>query len=444
MASVTADSRPVAPPPIRRSHTRAPITLEAQKAKPLQGYQYAAMMAGYPIAWVLGLAPAIFPAIAAFMIIALMRSRPLKVHPGTLTFALFIVVVAASIVGVNTPARLALWIMRASWYLAAFIAYVYLAQPTGWRARRATIRALIFLWLVTVSLGAAALMFPTLTLPSVAQQFLPGFVRSSEFIRDLTEPRLAEVQIFWNGVQLNRPAGPYSYTNAWGSAVAMLTPFAIAGLQDRRIGVPRWLIWFGFAVGSVPFLLALNRGAWLSLIIGLSYGFFWVWLRSGRIITILSVATVVVIGIVAAVALGVVEAAAEQLSVRADDSNATRLIILSESISETLRSPFIGHGTPLPSKINPDGPPLGTHGQLWAVMFAHGFIAAALYVFFFVTGFLRSRPQSIVAHWAKVSLLVGLIQIPFYGHLPVRLFIMVGATAIALWPDDALGPRRPK
>lgn len=105
---------------------------------------------------------------------------------------------------------------------------------------------------------------------------------------------------------------------------------------------------------------------------------------------------------------------------------------------------MIGYGTPRPNPSNPTGPPLGTHGQMWAIMFAHGFLALALYLLFFVYGFVRGPGRSVVGHWAKVSLLIGLLQLPIYGHLPVQLFIMMGAVAMANWPEDALGPVSPR
>ena len=47
-----------------------------------------------------------------------------------------------------------------------------------------------------------------------------------------------------------------------------------------------------------------------------------------------------------------------------------------------------------------------------------------------------------VGHWAKVSVLIGILQLPIYGHLPVQLFIMMGAVVMASWPSDALGTVR--
>jgi len=408
------------------------------------GSLYAAVIAGYPIAWAIGFGPLVFPAVAVLMIVWLIRYRPLRVPGESMSFALFLVLVAASVIQIDSTSRLALWGLRASWYVAALISFVYLARQTSPTARLRIVRAMIVLWAVTIIGGYGALLAPDLTWETPLSMALPGSIASDEFVRDLIVPRLSEIQTFWSGVRLNRPAAPYSYTNAWGSSVALLTPFVLAALQDRRIGLPRWAVIAMLMTGLVPFYFALNRGAWLTLVVGIAYS----GLRSAfvnrRPVPLLMVTLVAVTGLVVALNTGVLDTAMSQLDTRAADSNETRVSIYLETIHQSAESPMIGYGTPRPNPSNPTGPPLGTHGQLWAIMFAHGFLALALYLLFFVYGFVRGPGRSVVGHWAKVSLLIGLLQLPIYGHLPVQLFIMMGAVAMASWPEDALGPVSPR
>ena len=406
------------------------------------GSLYAALIAGYPLAWATGFSPLWFPAVAILMVVWLIRYRPLRVPAGTISFALFLVLVAASVIQVDSASRLALWGLRASWYVAAFISFVYLARQTGPKARRRIVRAMILLWAATILGGYGAILLPDLTWETPISLALPGSIASDPFVRDLIVPRTSEIQTFWTGVRLNRPAAPYPYTNAWGSSVALLTPFVLAALQDRRIGLPRWLVVAMLVAGMVPFYVALNRGAWLTLVVGIVYSGLRSALVNRRPVPLLIVILVAVTGLVVALNTGVLDTAIDQLETRSADSNETRANIYLETIEQSAESPMIGFGTPRPNPSNPTGPPLGTHGQVWAIMFAHGYLALALYLLFFVYGFVRGAGKGVVGHWAKVSLLIGLLQLPIYGHLPMQLFIMMGAVGIATWPEDALGPAR--
>ena len=69
------------------------------------GTLFAVMIGGYPIAWATGFGPLIFPVVAVFMLVWLIRFRPVRVPAGTMSFALFLVLVAASVIQVDTPSR---------------------------------------------------------------------------------------------------------------------------------------------------------------------------------------------------------------------------------------------------------------------------------------------------------------------------------------------------
>ena len=404
------------------------------------GVLFALITAGYPIAWALGFGPMIFPFAALLMVVWLIRYRPVQAPPGSILFAMFLLLVAASFVQVNSIGRIALWLMRSMWYTSAFIAFIYLARQTSPRARLIVVRSMIILWIFTIAGGYAALLLPDLTWATPVSIVLPETITSDAFISDLIQPRTAEVQTFWTGIRLNRPAAPYPYTNAWGSSVALLTPFMLAAVQDRRIGLPRWLGVLMLAAGVVPFFYALNRGAWLTLAIGLGFAALRSVFVNRQTLPLLIVTLVAGLGLLLASATGVADTAITQLETRSADSNETRANIYLETIEFSAGSPLIGYGTPRTNPSNPDGPPLGTHGQVWAVMLAHGYLALALYIGFFGHGFLRGRGLDTIGHWAKVSLLIGLLQMPIYGHLPTQIFVMVGAMTMAAWPRDALGP----
>lgn len=399
------------------------------------GQAFALLMAGYPLAWALGLAPVFYLLVAVPMALWLIRNRPIELPHGTILLILFLVIVGASFVQLNSMGRVAIYALRTSWYVAAVIAYLYLARHRGLDSARLVIRSMVALWAAVVFFGYLAIVTPELSWTTPVLQVLPGFLSENDFIVQLVRPQVAEIQVFrFEDVTLYRPAGPFAYTNAWGSNFALLTPFVIAALHDpHRVGIPRVVTLSLLVVGMVPFFVALNRGSWLTLALGLAYGT----VRYAGIkrnpLPILALAAAVLIGSVAVAASGALTTTTEQLETRAADSNETRATLYTQTIKEAANSPLIGYGSTRENPANPTGPPLGTHGQFWAVLFAHGYLGAGLFVGFFATAFLRNRPTDPIPHWAKVSLFIGICQLPIYGHLPHQLFVMVGAVAISSW-----------
>ena len=399
------------------------------------GRAFAVLMAGYPAAWALGLAPIYYVIVAVPMVLWLIKNRPVEIPQGTIFFVLFLMIVGASFIQLNSLGRVAIYALRGSWYAAALITYLYLGRHRGIDAAREVIRALVALWVLVVFFGYLAVLVPELAWSTPVLKALPGFLAENEFIVQLVRPQVSEIQVFrFEGVTLYRPAGPFAYTNAWGSSFALLTPFVFAAIHDhRRIGIPRALLVAVLLAGLVPFYVALNRGSWLTLGLGLAYGTMRYAAIKRNPLPIIMMAAAVLLGSIVAVTTGVLTTATEQLETRSADSNETRSTLYVETIRQATNSPLIGYGSTRENPANPSGPPLGTHGQFWAVLFAHGFLGAGLFVGFFASGFLRNRPVEPIPHWAKVSLFIGLLQLPIYGHLPHQLFIMVGAVAISAW-----------
>lgn len=417
---------------------RSPLSLRQDS----DGRYFTWLLVGYPFAWAIGLGPLIFLVAAVPMAYWLIQQRPIRLPKGTIFFLVFLILMAGSAVQLTSLGRSALYLLRASWYVSAFIAFVYLANQRGPTLKRNLVRALIGLWVLIVVGGYGAILAPQLSWRAPLGAVLPGFVARDDFVTDLINPRVAEIQSFpWENIVLYRPAAPFPYTNAWGSSFALLFPFLLAAWYDRSIGLPRWLLAGLAAVGMVPFYTALNRGAWASLGFGLIYGFVrWSWLNR-NLVPLASVALLVAMALPLSVVTGLASTAQERLDARTEASDETRASIYIETTLQSLRSPLIGYGSPRPNPANPTGPPLGTHGQLWAVMFAHGIVAMVAYVMIFVRGFLFSSGSGPVAHWAKVSLFIGILQLPIYGHLPLQIFILVAAVIMASWEDRWWRPR---
>lgn len=75
---------------------------------------------------------------------------------------------------------------------------------------------------------------------------------------------------------------------------------------------------------------------------------------------------------------------------------------------------------------------MGTHGQVWMVMFSHGFLALSLYLATLVVLVWRSRhPATTLGMAMHVVLVLGLLESFFYGQIPHQLFILVTAASVA-------------
>lgn len=401
---------------------------------------FLAFFAAQPIAWAVGVAPFIWPVAGFTMFAWLLHQRQLVLPRGFGLWALFLVVMAASVLQVEGVGRLAVFLMRASWYVSAGVMVVYLVNHRrGWATAQTIVAGLLALWAGAVVLGYAALVWPSLEWSSPLVSLLPGALASDPYVADLTTSRLAEVQAF-SDATLGRPAAPFPYTNSWGSTLALLTPIGFLALTEPRLRMPRGLV-FGLLVASVPPLIAsLNRGAWLSIGLALAYAAALRARERGSLRPLIALGIGVALAGVVLVSTGTLASVTDQLETRTADSNDRRATLYQESWNGALESPILGFGTPLPSDVDPEGPPVGTHGQLWMTMFSHGLLGSALYVGFFFMAWLRTPWRT--HRWHKVALLVFLAQMPIYGQLPHQLFIGMAIVALTVVTPDRSGTER--
>ena len=86
----------------------------------------------------------------------------------------------------------------------------------------------------------------------------------------------------------------------------------------------------------------------------------------------------------------------------------------------------------LTSPMVPDAPvgmpPVGTHGLIWYLMFVHGFVGMALFLGWLGLEVLRSgRVRTADGWWSHLALVIGLVQVPFYGLLPQVVLLGIAA-----------------
>jgi hypothetical protein len=159
------------------------------------------------------------------------------------------------------------------------------------------------------------------------------------------------------------------------------------------------------------------------------------------------VAALVVASAVVGVTLFNVLPVSERLAVRLDEnaaatSNDSRLSLYEQSLAAVASSPLLGHGGPVQG-ADAREPDVGTQGQLWMVLVSHGPFAAASWVVFFGVMYARGRKRGDPLGVAGcTTLVVGTVQLLFYGMVPYGLpLLMVAAAVAARGPDPEGSPR---
>ncbi|MDW3214187.1 MAG: hypothetical protein R8G01_09340 [Ilumatobacteraceae bacterium] len=304
-------------------------------------------------------------------------------------------------------------------------------------SRRQFIDWIAMLWVWAIVGGYFGLFFPNVRLTKTPVSLvLPDSIANDEFIASLAKPRLAQVQNLF-GIDIPRPSTLFAFTNEWGGAVGLLTPFFIAATlysddpRRQRLGI------VGLLVAIPPMVLSLNRGLWIST----GVIFATVAVRSflvGRTgpLRLLAASVAILAALVALTPIGDVVAG------RLSESDAgARAGIYQEAWEGAKQSPIVGWGGTRPS-INPFSPAVGTHGHIWYAMFAHGLVGLALYLVFLSGAMWRAvmRTDPISIMLASV-VFVAAVQMIFYNMFPAPLPIILTAIGLLYRSDQALeGP----
>lgn len=394
--------------------------------------------AAYPLWWLLGLGGFIWPVLAVPTAFSLLGRRRLVVPVGSGIWLLFLGWVVLSATQVDTGSRLLVFGWRLSLYLSATVLlwYVYGAVRDR-RFDEFAGRVLTGFWVAVVAGGFAGILAPGLSFRSPVEAILPESLTSNPLVSAFVHPQLAQTMDFL-GYPVPRPSALFAYTNEWGGAFALLTPLAIWGLPwlRSRLGSGARLL---ALAAVVPALVSLNRGLWITLSIGLVYAMVRLagsaaTRSAGRVLAIVVVAVpLVLLSPLRGLVLDRLETG---------HSDSARATLYNEAFDRTLDSPLLGYGGPRPSEVRENAPDVGTQGQLWMVLFSHGFPGAALFVGFFLFVFVRTwRPRSSLGFWCHVTILIGLVQIPVYGLLPVQIHILMVTAALALRDATPRSPR---
>ena len=332
--------------------------------------------------------------------------------------------------------RLLAWAWRGSFFVAGAVLFLYLVNiPERRLPTRSIVNAMAFYWVIVVIGGWFGVLFPHFQLASPAQYVLPGSVVHNQYVYNHVHLQFAEVQHFL-GFPVGRPETFFAYTNAWGSAFAILTPFGIAAMLRTRNRAWRNVLRISLAASIVPMVFSLNRGLWLSLGAALVYAAIRFAMRRDFRLVRLIVGVFVVVGLaVLLTPLGTLATGRFQHNT----GDAGRLQRDQAATQKVLGHPVLGFGAPQENTVAGQSN-IGTESEVFLLVFSHGVPGLLLFVIWFAYTLFRSaRWRSPEAFWAHIVILIACIQTPYY-EITERLPLVMVAAAIA-YREIAREPR---
>jgi hypothetical protein len=400
-----------------------------------------AMFGAVPVLWLAGGFYLAWPALGMLlMVLLLARRERVELPAGTTLWLIFCALVVLSATRLSTSGQISVAALRFAFYLTALAVglYVYTALREGQSWER-VFRPLCLFWLSLVALGWLGVLLPRLSAASPLEAVLPGGLAGNAFVTDLVHLRTAEfsaraAQPFY------RPAAPFAYTNTWGSTWALLLPCVIAYLLSTRGARLRPVLLASVPLSLPPAFLTLNRGMFVSLGVGLAFlALRGVARRQAKVVA----SVVVAVGVVGAVAL--VIPVNELIAARTSSSDTTidRLSLYRQSLVLAEHAPLLGYGGPVTLDTTTADAPVGTQGQFWQVLVAHGVPALLVFLgWFLVVARRLGRAVSPAGQWLATLPVVGAVQLPFYGITFQNLSVLFFAVGLAMAAVD--GPvRRP-
>lgn len=402
-------------------------------ARPLPSWPLTWLLAGFPLWWVLGLGEFAWLLAAFVMVLQLAGRHRTRVPRGFGIWVFFLLWVVASMSQVDTLGRLIGAGYRAGMYASALVIFVYV-----WNAREQITQRYLF-GVLTVFLGWAVLggylglAFPAATIRTPLAYVLPGALLSNELVQQMAIRRLTQFNPnAWTVID-PRPSAPFLYTNNWGNAYSLLVPMAVLYIREVRGTLRAWGVGLLLVVSVVPAFLTLNRGMFLGLaVIGLYVAVRFALM--GHVRALAGLGLLAGAGVLALQLLPVMDRLDARLAT--SGTNDSRLTVYSETIRETLTSPLLGQGAPRPApNTGIEVPALGTQGQVWMVVFSHGFVGIALFLAGMLWLVVRTTRRRDVAGVVMNATLVGLtVETFYYGVLGAGLGIAMAVAALAMRP----------
>lgn len=405
----------------------------------LPRWPFMTLFALFPLWWVLGPGDMAWIPIGFVMALYMWRRGGIEVPRSFALWLMFLLLMVVSVIGIDSPGRLLGFFYRAAQYVTFSIVFLYVYNARERLTAQYVLGTLTLFWVWTVIGGYASIAFPSFSFSTLLSHVLPRGLLSNELVSEMATRRLTQHKPDGWLDLAPRPSAPFLYTNSWGNVYSMLLPVAMCYAHmvwgSRRALLVAVLV----PLSLVPAVLSLNRGMFLGL--GVAFGFIMVMALLGRqrrlILGLTGVVLLLAGGAVALDAGGRIEDRTEVSSTAEH-----RASLYEETFERTLDSPLLGYGAPRPSE-HEGYPSAGTQGQIWTVMFSHGFPALVLFLAWLSWSLFASiqvrDPRRIVV---TSVLAVILVESAYYGVATNGLILSMSVAALLMRPSSGAEERR--
>lgn len=459
MASLISSTPGTDPGPAGRSRTAPPAVPDEAAPRMRRrllgpGWPLTALIVLFPLWWAVGLMELIFPVLAVPMALELSRRRPIRLPPGFLLWALFLVwvTVGALLLGLtpdgtlpgSAGGRVIGYSVKLIQYLSMTVILLYVGNLREHEMPRLrVIRMLGVFFLVAVAGGWLGTLVPRFEFSSPLELLLPGGVRSNLYVQSLVHPAAAQVQDVL-GYDAPRPKAPFDYTNSWGNNVVVLGIWFVVGWAVYGGALRRIAAGAALCLAAVPLIYSLNRGVWIGAGLAVGYVALRMALR-GRPAVLLGAIGVIVV----AVGIVVVSPLNQVIQSRLENprSNDIRASLNEQAVRVALTSPVLGYGSTRTSLGSPQSiavgrtsscqrcgnAAIGSTGQLWQSLISYGFVGTGLYFGFFVFALWHYRRDgTAIGIAASVVIVLTLFFSLFYNVLASPLALTMISIGL-LW-----------
>jgi hypothetical protein len=387
-----------------------------------------------PLWWVLGGLYLFWPLLALVLAVVMLTHGRIATPMGVTAWLLLIAIVVVSVTRLDRVTALFMFGLRLGFMIGALVVYVYVynAVRAGVPWER-VFRPLCFFWLGMIALGWIGVVAPRFGITTPVEMLLPDSITADRGVRALVHSHATE----FNPQSRNpyfRTSAPYPYTNNWGTGFAILVPCMVAYLSSVRTGWLRTVVIVSLPFALVPAFLTLNRGMFIGLGAGLLYLGGRALLR-GDVRLIGSIAGVAALAWVVTLFIPVTDLISNR--VENTDSTSDRADIYAQTLAAAAKSPLLGYGAPRMVDTTHATEPLGTQGQIWMMMYSHGFPALLLFLAFFaLVAWRLGAAVSTAGRWLSAVPVIALVVTPFYGYSDINLTVMFYAFGLAMAAVD--------
>ena len=390
-----------------------------------------------PLWWALGISGLVLSLCVLPLVAALVLRRRILVPRGFGLYLLFLLWCVFSTTQLTSSRQAFSAGYRGSLYVGAGLLFLYILNaPRSDLSPDRAVRIMASFFVIAVIGGLIGMIVPNISFTTVAQGFMPPSLLADRFVADLVSASTSSGRAF-AAYPIYRPKAPFIYANEWGAAYAMTLPFALCAIVKARTKTSRDALLIVVMISVFPLVFSLNRGAWLSAVAGVLYAT--IRLARGRNAQLLRVVAVgsMVLGV-----LLFITPLGEIVMTRLQNGygDAHREQLYAESIDLVRASPVLGYGAPVLIEGNLSA---GTHGQLWTILVSQGLPGLLAFTAWLLWALWRASRRlppghpgdPVVRFWCEVTIVVALVQMPYYDLLPWGLSIAMVAAALA-WREE--------